>query len=101
MRERAGALRTGAADEAWERQEGRAGDERPPIEIAMALCVGLRLPNVLAEDLLGKAGHVLRDTDTDMAYRMILDSMTANSIHEVNRVLRDMRMEPLTGRGPA
>ena len=74
-----------------------AGEERPPIEIAMALCVGLRLPNVLAEDLLGKAGHVLRDTDTDMAYRMILDSMTANSIHEVNRVLRDMRMEPLTG----
>ena len=57
----------------------------------------VRLPNVLAEDLLGKAGHVLRDTDTDMAYRMILDSMTANSIHEVNRVLRDMRMEPLTG----
>ncbi len=47
----------------------------------------------------GKAGYILGETVR--VYRMILDSMTANSIREVSRVLLDMRMESSTGHGPA
>ena len=51
----------------------RSGESKPPIENAMAICIGLNLPKQYSLDLLERAGYILNDTAQHRAYKMCLD----------------------------
>ena len=68
----------------------------PTLETVVAICVGLRLPGVLGKHLIEKAGFHLGLSAEHMAYSFILETMTANSIDECNRMLKLAGLKPLT-----
>ena len=67
-----------------------------PVRTVIALCVGLQLPPVLCRDLVLKSGVQFRPgINEDIAYQMIIDSMTASSIYECNAFLGMIGIQPL------
>ncbi|MBQ1771898.1 MAG: hypothetical protein II000_08150, partial [Clostridia bacterium] len=66
-----------------------------PIPTAVALCVGLKLHPCLCSDLIGKAGIRLNDSVEHTAFRVLLDSMTENSIYECDVFLSKLGIPPL------
>ena len=67
-----------------------------PTRTVVAICVGLQLPPVLCRDLVLKSGvHFRPGIDEDIAYQMIIDSMTASSIYECNEFLDTIGIRPL------
>ena len=51
----------------------RAGTSNPPIENAMAVCIGLNLPKAYSLHLLGTCSYMLGDSPRDRAYKVCLD----------------------------
>ena len=67
-----------------------------PVRTVVAICVGLQLPPVLCRDLILKSGIQFRPgINEDIAYQMILDSMTASSIFDCNEFLGLLGIRPL------
>ena len=62
---------------------------------AICLCIGLKLHPLLAADLIQKAGYSFNASREHTAYRMILMSMTNNSLRECNEFLSQMGIKPL------
>ena len=61
----------------------------------ICLCIGLKLHPLLAADLIQKAGYSFNASREHTAYRMILMSMTNNSLLECNEFLSQMGIRPL------
>ncbi len=51
----------------------RAGTSNPPIENAMAVCIGLNLPKAYSVHLLKTCSYTLGDSPRDRAYKLCLD----------------------------
>jgi len=51
----------------------RAGTSNPPIENAMAVCIGLNLPKAYSIHLLRTCSYTLGDSPRDRAYKLCLD----------------------------
>lgn len=69
----------------------------PSKQTVVALCVGLHLHPILARDLLTKAGIVFRNgSEEDVAYALVVDTMTQVSIYEVNETLRAINVKVLS-----
>lgn len=51
----------------------RAGTSNPPIENAMAVCIGLNLPKAYSKHLLKTCSYTLGDSPRDRAYKVCLD----------------------------
>ena len=66
-----------------------------PLPTAVALCVGLKLHPCLCSDLISKAGIRLNDSVEHTAFRVLLDSMTENSIYECDVFLSELGIPPL------
>ncbi|MDO4540023.1 MAG: hypothetical protein Q4B48_02810 [Syntrophomonadaceae bacterium] len=69
--------------------------KKASLPTVIALCVGLRLPPPLGSDMVAKAGFKLTGGEEDVAYRLILNMMTNNSIYECNETLVAIGMRPL------
>ena len=61
----------------------------------VALCIGLCLPPWLSCELTRRAGLVLRDIPEHQAYRYILDCLFMDRIEDVQRFLKENKLEPL------
>jgi len=61
----------------------------------VALCVGLHLPPWLSCELTARAGLVLRDIPEHRAYRYILDCLFMDRMEDVQRFLKENKLEPL------
>jgi DNA-binding Xre family transcriptional regulator len=62
----------------------------------VSLCVGLHLPPWLSCELTARAGLVLRDIPEHRAYRYILDCLFMDRLDDVQRFLKDNKLEPLS-----
>jgi transcriptional regulator with XRE-family HTH domain len=51
----------------------RAGTSNPPIENAMAVCIGLNLPKAYSKHLIETCSYTLGDSPRDRAYKVCLD----------------------------
>ena len=73
-------------------------EENPYISLqsVICLCIGMRLHPVFAFDLIRKAGFSLNDSIEHTAYKIILTSMTTNSVRECNDYLRQMGINPIS-----
>jgi hypothetical protein len=73
------------------------GTEHPYITLprVIALCIGLKLHPVLANDLVRKAGCCFTMSDEHTAYQILLVSMTHGSIYDCNEYLRAVGVPPL------
>lgn len=65
------------------------------LQSVICLCIGLKLHPLLAADLIQKAGYSFNASREHTAYRMILMSMTNNSLPECNEFLSQMGIKPL------
>ena len=61
-----------------------------PMNKAVALCIGLKLHPILAEDLIHKAGLTFNSSYAHTAYYSLLLCMTNSSIYECNAMLKSM-----------
>lgn len=61
----------------------------------VALCIGLHLPPWLSCELTARAGLILRDIPEHRAYRYILDCLFMDRIEDVQRLLKENKLEPL------
>lgn len=61
----------------------------------VALCIGLHLPPWLSCEMTARAGLVLRDIPEHRAYRYILDCLFMDRIEDVQRLLKENKLEPL------
>lgn len=61
----------------------------------VALCIGLHLPPWLSCELMARAGLVLRDIPEHRAYRYILDCLFMDRMEDVQRFLKENKLEPL------
>ena len=68
---------------------------KPNIQTVVALCVGLQLPLPFSLDLVHKAGHTFAGEPNDIAYLMILSTMTGCSIYDCNALLRNAGVPPI------
>jgi transcriptional regulator with XRE-family HTH domain len=66
------------------------------IDQILALCIGLHLPPWLSEELIKRAGLMLRDIPEHHAYRYILNCLFMDSIDDVQRFLKERKFEPLS-----
>lgn len=73
------------------------GTEYPYITLprVIALCIGLKLHPILANDLIKKAGYCLTMSEEHVAYQILLVSMTHGSIYECNEYLRAVGLPSL------
>ena len=73
------------------------GTEYPYISLprVIALCIGLKLHPVLANDLIKKAGCCFTMSEEHVAYQILLASMTHGSIYECNEYLRAVGLPSL------
>jgi hypothetical protein len=62
----------------------------------VALCIGLHLPPWLSCELTKRAGLVFRDIPEHQAYRYILNCLFMDRIEDVQRFLKDNKLEPLS-----
>jgi len=62
--------------------------KRPDMRTFIALCVGLRLPLHIVEDLLRSAGMAFTNSRVDRAYRYVVMMMNGAGIDECNDFLR-------------
>ena len=62
--------------------------KKPDTRTVVAMCVGLRLPFTIVEDLLQKAGMAFSNSQDDRAYRYIVMMMNGATIEECNKTLR-------------
>ncbi len=70
--------------------------QNPTIKTLVALCIGLQLYPDFSEDLLKKAGHILKSTDRDFAYKKLLREHYKQSIHECNEILVSLKLKKLS-----
>lgn len=61
----------------------------------VALCIGLHLPPWLSCELTARAGLTLRDIPEHRAYRYILDCLFMDRTEDVQRFLKENKLEPL------
>ena len=61
----------------------------------VALCIGLHLPPWLSCELTARAGLVLRDIPEHRGYRYILDCLFMDRMEDVQRFLKENKLEPL------
>jgi len=71
-------------------------EHAPSKQTVVALCIGLRLPSVLSRDLLSKSGICFRNGEEDIAYQMIIDSMTVYDIYQCNETLQSLGVRTLS-----
>lgn len=57
----------------------------------IAICVGMRLPQVIAEDLLRKAGHPLGFSEEDILIRLLFNANEYVDIHDWNDRLKVLK----------
>lgn len=74
----------------------RTGGKHPKLPTVIALCVGLKLPSLISGELVKKAGYSFNYSERDIAYQVILSSMTQNSIYECNEMLASLNLGTLT-----
>jgi len=71
-------------------------EQNTSLETIIALCVGLKLPPVLSNDLISKSGHSLKlTTELHILYQLILNSYYAHPIRECNEILEKHHFNPL------
>ena len=70
--------------------------KRPDMRTIIAICVGLRLPLHIVEDLLRSAGMAFTNSLEDRAYRYLIMVMNGATIDECNDFLRTQGV-PLLG----
>ncbi|MGJ4848962.1 helix-turn-helix domain-containing protein [Bacillota bacterium Meth-B3] len=73
----------------------RAERKNYTMDQVVALCVGLHLPPWLSCELTARAGLTLRDISEHRAYRYILDCLFMDRIEDVQRFLKENKLEPL------
>lgn len=67
-------------------------DKQKTLKTVTALCVGLHLHPWLTEDLLRKAGIVVKATKIDGAYRYLYTFHYKDSIDDCNKYLRSQKL---------
>ena len=68
------------------------------IRTVMAICVGLDLDISMTNKLLAYAGYVLNSSREHQAYIFIITRYRGKSIHERNKFLETLRLQPLGSR---
>jgi len=64
-------------------------------DTVMALCVGLKLPYRVCEQLFASIGVALEGTQRNRVFRMILSSYPGHDIYSVNEVLESLGEKPI------
>lgn len=70
-------------------------DYNTTLETVIAICIGLNLPPVLSQALIEKSGYMLKNTETHLTYRFLLDGCYSYSIFECNEMLASLKISPL------
>ena len=63
------------------------GGNSKTLENVIAVCIGMKLPPSISYVLIQRAGFVLTNSESDLAYHFLLDSCYSESIHFCNEML--------------
>lgn len=91
------------AEKAWIslstiKQYRQKEDKQKTLKTVTALCIGLHLHPWLTEDLLRKAGIVVKATKVDGAYRYLYTFLYKDTIEDCNKYLRSQQLPEFEAR---
>ena len=72
-----------------------ASQYRPSKEVAMAICIGLKLEPILSFDWLRKVGVTFSSSPEDILYQFILGSLYWQPISKINNTIQSFGFNPL------
>ena len=68
---------------------------RATLETVIAVCVGMKLPPMASQYLVGKAGFALQNSEKHCTYFLILNGYYSHGIHKCNELLVSLGLDPL------
>jgi len=71
-------------------------DSRPELANIVAVCIALHLYPHESIKLINAAGYFFRNNKKDNTYQFLIDSAYNKNVHECNRFLESMNLDPLT-----